>query len=352
MTGWTKIIQQVESTDAPSILITVGAAHGSTPRETGTRMLVTPSRTHGTIGGGQLEFVAIDAARKMLTENTLRSHQVLKLPLGPELAQCCGGYTELLLSTIGNDDIWFTDLKKALECKQNSVLITQLSNSKLERRVLTDPDDKPALSLDLQTAIDQSLKSGHSILIEKDDKSENFSLIEPLNEERFTLTLFGAGHVGKAIVHALSPLPCRIKWVDSRAEEFPENMPSNVEKIVTDYPNDVIEALAPDGYFLVMTHSHQLDFEITAELLKRKDGAYLGLIGSETKRKRFFKRLGLKGFNDEELATVTCPIGLSILPGKHPAEIAISVVAEILQQQRSLGIRKQGQTANQGHQFG
>ncbi|MBL4667305.1 MAG: xanthine dehydrogenase accessory protein XdhC, partial [Sneathiella sp.] len=331
-----------------AILVTVGAARGSTPRETGTRMLVNPSQTHGTIGGGQLEFVAIDAARKLLIGNEKTSFQLLKLPLGPELAQCCGGYTEIILSKINRLDSWFCELKKALKDKQDAAVITRLSGTHLIRSLeLLNAKN----SVD-QNALKDSIRSGKSLLLEDKMQDESFTLIEPLIEDRFTLTVFGAGHVGKAIVHVLSPLPCHIKWVDGRAEEFPADIPANVEKIVTSHPTDIIENSDPTGLYLIMTHSHQIDFNITEALLRRGDAAYVGLIGSETKRKRFFKRLNLRGFGEDKVAKITCPIGLPYLKGKHPSEIAISVASEILALQQSLISGTQDNRHNQSHKFG
>lgn len=348
MTNWSNIVEQVKLLSETAVLITVGAARGSTPRETGTRMLVDASKTHGTIGGGQLEYVAIDAARKLLAGNDGAQFQLLKLPLGPELAQCCGGYTELLLSKINKSDGWVTDLKQTLDDNLDAAVVTTLSNTGISRS-LQQLDDQTNTD---QDALNDAIRSGKPLLLEDQAEAGNFKLIEPLDEDRFTLTLFGAGHVGKAIVNVLAPLPCRIKWVDTRSEEFPEYIPSNVEKIVTPRPIDVIEDSDPAGLYLIMTHSHQLDFDITAALLKRAAAAYIGLIGSETKRKRFFKRLNLQGFGDDKLSKITCPIGLAHLTGKHPSEIAISVASEILAVQQSLISGKQHDLNNQGHKFG
>ncbi len=348
MTNWSNIVEQVNLLSETAVLITVGAARGSTPRETGTRMLVDGSKTHGTIGGGQLEYVAIDAARKLLTENNEAQFQLLKLPLGPELAQCCGGYTELLLSKINKSDGWVTDLKQALDDNLDAAIVTTLSNTGINR-TLQQLDDQTTTG---QNTVNDCIRSGKPLLLEDQTKADSFELIEPLDEDRFTLTLFGAGHVGRAIINVLASLPCRIKWVDARSEEFPKTIPSNIEKIVTPRPIDIVENSDPAGLYLIMTHSHQLDFEITAALLRRADAAYVGLIGSETKRKRFFKRLNLQGFGDDKLSKITCPIGVAHLTGKHPSEIAISVASEILTVQQSLISGKQHDLRNQGHKFG
>jgi len=140
--------------------------------------------------------------------------------------------------------------------------------------------------------------------------------------------------VGKAIINTLSQLPCTITWIDEREEMFPDELPKNVEKVVAASPvHQLVDAPAA-SFYLVMTHSHQLDLELCAGILKRGDSAYLGLIGSKTKRNKFFSRLKLRGFEERQLAGLTCPIGLENLEGKRPAQIAISVSAQILQRQQ------------------
>lgn len=156
-------------------------------------------------------------------------------------------------------------------------------------------------------------------------------LFEPVLPPPFHVALFGAGHVGKALVKLLADLPCRVTWIDSRAEAFPAEMPSNAAVELTDLPEDEVAALAHESYVLVMTHSHALDLRIVERALRRPDLRYVGLIGSETKRARFVKRLALRGLAPEEIARLTCPIGIEGIAGKRPAEIAIAVAAQLLQ---------------------
>ena len=156
-------------------------------------------------------------------------------------------------------------------------------------------------------------------------------LFEPVLPPPFHVALFGAGHVGKALVKLLADLPCRVTWIDSRAEAFPAEMPANAAVELTDLPEDEVAALAHESYVLVMTHSHALDLRIVERALRRPDLRYVGLIGSETKRARFVKRLALRGLAPDEIARLTCPIGIEGIAGKRPAEIAIAVAAQLLQ---------------------
>jgi xanthine dehydrogenase accessory factor len=156
-------------------------------------------------------------------------------------------------------------------------------------------------------------------------------LLESVLPPAFQIALFGAGHVGKALVKLLGDLPCRVTWIDPRDAIFPETVPANVAPVVSEEPEAEIDALPAGSFVLVMTHSHPLDQRILEAALKRGDFRYIGLIGSATKRARFLKRLAARGLSEAELSRLTCPIGVPGAGGKHPAEIAISVAAQLLQ---------------------
>ncbi|GEJ58916.1 xanthine dehydrogenase accessory protein XdhC [Anaeromyxobacter diazotrophicus] len=145
------------------------------------------------------------------------------------------------------------------------------------------------------------------------------------------VAVFGAGHVGKALVKLLADLPCRVSWVDAREGEFPAALPASVRRVVTDAPEDALAALPAGADVVVMTHSHALDFQLVEAALRRGDLGYVGLIGSRTKRARFVSRLASRGRTEAELARLTCPIGLPGVGGKLPAEIALAAAAQLLQ---------------------
>ena len=154
----------------------------------------------------------------------------------------------------------------------------------------------------------------------------------PLRAPRFTLQLYGAGHVGRAVVKLLSGIDCRVLWIDEREAEFPADpMPPHVERICVE-PVHAEVALAPPGaYFLVLTHSHDLDLALTQAILNRGDFGWFGLIGSKTKRARFEHRLRERGFDAALIERMVCPIGLPGITGKEPDVIAVAVVAQLLQ---------------------
>ena len=128
----------------------------------------------------------------------------------------------------------------------------------------------------------------------------------------------------------LAGLPARLPWIDSRAEQFPQEAPNGIERILADAPEDEVKDLPPGASVLVMTHSHDLDLTLCEQLLRREDCRYIGLIGSTTKWKRFEARLLHKGLPPERVRTIRCPIGVEGITGKHPQEIAIAAAAELL----------------------
>lgn len=152
-------------------------------------------------------------------------------------------------------------------------------------------------------------------------------LFEPFAGVGLVLGLFGAGHVGKALVEVMAGLPLRVSWIDSRAEQFPEALPPGVARVVTDLVVDEVKDLPAGAAIVAMTHSHDLDYAIAAAAIARGDFAYVGVIGSESKAARFRARLAQRGLPAERLR---CPFGVPGLKAKHPRAVAIALAAELL----------------------
>lgn len=249
----------------PAVLVTVQHTEGSAPREAGAWMAVFADAVVGTIGGGHLEFEAIDEARRRL--GAAEEPEVRRYPLGPSLGQCCGGVVHLRYERV--------------------------------------------LPADLQT-VKARLAAHHT-----------------------PLALFGGGHVGKALVHLLGTLPFAVTWIDSRDEIFPADVPDNVQCEHSDPVHAAVPQLAPGSRVLIMSFSHAEDLDVVAACLKRQreraDLPYIGLIGSKTKWAVFRHRLEARGFSPDELAHVTCPIGIPGITGKEPEVIAVAVAAQLLQ---------------------
>jgi xanthine dehydrogenase accessory factor len=157
-----------------------------------------------------------------------------------------------------------------------------------------------------------------------------FTKVESIQESEgaaFDVMLFGAGHVGKEVARILERLPCRLTWVDPRPDQFPAQVKARV--IIEDEPMFAVDEAPPGALYLVMTHSHALDLEIVERALKRSDARFVGLIGSQTKAAKFRARLKRKGLSEEQIKALVSPVGL-FKAGKHPAEVAVSIVGQLL----------------------
>ena len=267
---WFEAIHYSEQHAEGYALITVLTTAGSTPREQGTKMVVTADRQFDTIGGGHLEFKAIELARLALADsvNKRQNQQAIhSFPLASKLGQCCGGAVKLLIET-------------------------HVSH-------------------------------------------------------RQVLALFGAGHVAQALVPILAQLPLSVRWIDNRESLTPnEPLPANVDYLCDDEPVGEIPLLPAGSWVVIMTHDHQLDFELAEKALKQPDLPYVGMIGSQTKAKRFVHRLQSKGISAGQLSRFVTPIGLSDIPGKLPVEVAVSVSAQIIQRLHGVNTTEAPCTAN------
>lgn len=288
-------------------MVTVVRALGSTPREAGTRVLVQPDGGFaGTIGGGTLEWQAIALAQAALADKTSPEFQLRSFALGPELGQCCGGRVELAVERFGTDRR--EEIAALAEREALGSFATE--GSVADRRLLRRPSPR-------------SMPPGSA-------EWDGGVLREGFGETTRPLYLFGAGHVGRALVLALAPLPFTVTWLDPRPDAFPGHVPANVR---TAGFSDAREALAgaPEGSFvLVMSHSHGLDLAIVHAALADERFPYVGLIGSATKRARFEKRLAEGSVERRRIESLVCPIGIAGIGSKAPAVIAAATVAEML----------------------
>jgi xanthine dehydrogenase accessory factor len=155
----------------------------------------------------------------------------------------------------------------------------------------------------------------------------------PLAAPHFHLQLYGAGHVGRAIVAALAPLNVRVDWIDDRDDEFPPDaaLPAHTRKVCVDALEAEVKEAPRGAFYLVLTHRHDLDLRIAEAILRRGDFGFFGLIGSQTKRSRFIHRFEERGIAGETIARMACPIGVPGIAGKEPEVIAASVAAQLLQ---------------------
>jgi xanthine dehydrogenase accessory factor len=262
------LVQELRATHEPIVRVVVAATRGSAPRDAGACMLVSADREWGTIGGGHLEHVATQTARGMLPA-PVGSTRHDRFSLGASLGQCCGGIVELSFQRYDGADL--ASLEKMLEDR------------------------------------------GSAVPGETD------------------LWLFGAGHVGRALVHVLAALPFRITWIDSREAMLPHELPAGIRGLHSPYPAEEVKGMPAGAWALIMTHSHDEDLALCEALLADGRFAWAGVIGSAPKTARFRQRLRQRGFAPEAIRRLTMPIGIGAIRSKEPAAIAIAVAAQLLQ---------------------
>ncbi len=325
MHEWIQDLMDVSAAGEPAVIVTVAGVRGSTPRELGAKMIVTRTQTIGTIGGGQLEYQSARVAVDMLDgdELALRS-----FPLGPSLGQCCGGVVEMLFEPVADGiPTWLRDLGALYGQHEPAVVATRISQSAPHKFVVTAD---AVYGVDEDAADVSMVARARELLDGRPGAQRNVQeLYEPVVMPDFDIVVFGAGHVGAAVVEALARLDCNIRWIDNRPDIF-RKVPRNVHAIEAAEPTLEVAGLPPGSYCLVMTHSHPLDFDICERILLRGDARYCGLIGSLTKRRRFEKRFREQGVPQAAVDSLVCPIGVDGINGKKPAEIAVAVAAEIL----------------------
>jgi xanthine dehydrogenase accessory factor len=338
MTEHCRIADIAVLTDAalPVVRVVVASVEGSAPREAGAAMLVSRDGITGTIGGGQLEFEAIAHARALLRHTEAKpaiwSRDLRSWPLGPSLGQCCGGAVRILFEHYGVRERQALNGNIAAASRRRLVLRPVASGEPLS--VLSARQQARDLPLHVARAASDMLSGARPrqpVLLPARKGAEPY-FIEPISGEPKSLFIYGAGHVGRAIVRVIVDLDFEVNWVDVHADRFPNPLPGRARPIITQDPTAIASAAPEGAYHLVLTFSHALDLVICHALLAQPIFGFLGLIGSDTKRARFMKRLGEAGIPPGLLSTLTCPIGIGALRGKEPATIAISVAAQLIQQ--------------------
>lgn len=277
----------------PVARVVIAARKGSSPREVGTSMLVWSDRVSGTIGGGALELQAIEHAREVLETGKARLH---RQPLGPDLGQCCGGAV--------------------------TTLIERWDQTALEEVAEAVARPLPGTDGTMPGAVTRQLAAPKASVTEG-------WMIEPIAAPARQVWIWGAGHVGTALVNVLLPLPgIEIFWADPDPDRFPKELPGHVRTLAAENPADLATLASADAEHFVMTYSHAIDLDICHRVLSRPFRS-LGLIGSKSKSARFRSRLAALGHGPAEVGRMECPIGDPSL-GRHPQAIALGVAAGIL----------------------
>ncbi|WP_415182914.1 xanthine dehydrogenase accessory protein XdhC [Phaeovulum sp.] len=299
----------------PFVRVLVAETRGSTPREAGAAMLVWGEGIEGTIGGGTLEWEAMARAREVLATGRARLERIA---LGPAMGQCCGGAVTLAYERF--DAASVPDPGQALHIRR-----------------IEGPE---AMPLAVSRALARARAAGvvPPLLVSGWVLEQSLIATTPV-------WIWGAGHVGRAIVSVLAPLPgLRLSWVDTGDDRFPVT-PEGVTRLCAENPADLVSVTPPGARHFVLTYSHALDLELCHRLLQHGFGA-LGLIGSASKAARFRSRLRGLGHSDAQILRIICPIGDPNL-GKHPQAIAVGIAATLLRETSATRAAK-AQTISKG----
>lgn len=276
------LISRMLAAEGTCALVSVIRTQGSAPREEGARMVVGREGFHGTIGGGALEWKALAMAQGLLGKPRLV--KIFSQSLGPDLGQCCGGQVTLAVESFDAACLAEVEAHAAREAQGPFMLVGRLPG---------------------------------------------FDGVESFGEWRRAVLVFGAGHVGRALVLALAPFPFDVTWADPRPESFPRAMPQNVTAVTGD-PLAVVGAAPVGAIAFIMSHSHALDLSLADAALRNPAIMEVGVIGSATKRARFEKRLREAGVDEARIRAMICPIGIGGIRSKLPAAVALSVAAQIV----------------------
>lgn len=318
---WIGITLDALRQDSVAVLATQCAVEGSAPREVGARLLATRDGFWGTIGGGNLEHLVLEQARALLGREDMMC-LLQDYPLGPLLSQCCGGHVRILLERLSTDDIgWLVNLKSQIEEAGGVILETRLKGAGPRKRVRVAGSFGGAGGASFADA------DGARLAPARPPRDECAFYREFLAPRLPPVYAFGAGHVGRALMHVLSASDFSLHWFDARPEYEGGGGAVPVQRLVS--PDETVAALPAGTICLIFTHAHELDYQIVRALLRRGDFLYCGLIGSKTKRVRFTRRLAADAVPETAIARLTCPIGCPEIGGKSPFAIALSVAAQI-----------------------
>jgi len=342
MSDWIAALLETLAAGGPVVRLAVATVRGSAPREAGATLLCWVDaqgrrRSRGTIGGGHLEARALDTAGEMLAPDAAR-RRVERFSLAASLAQCCGGVVELYWER-------FDDLAEV-----QALAAAARSPGGLLRYCAIDGSDRQWLFAGASlgrpggaAALPPAAFAGDAGLL-GEGRARYF--VERLVDDATPLWLYGAGHVGRALVHVLAGLPFRITWVDSRPAMLEEALagicglggPGAAAPLAlpVDDPQEAAAMAPAAAWHVVMTHSHERDLRICECLLKADEFAFLGLIGSRSKDARFRHQLLRRGCAESAVARLICPIGVAGIAAKLPAAIAVAIAAQLLRERESL----------------
>jgi len=327
--NWPQALLEMLEQEPAVVRILVTQVLGSAPREAGVCMLVDREQFKGTIGGGQFEWQAMAAARMLLSAGEPAA-RMQRIVLAADVAQCCGGVVELWMQRYTRAER--AVLRSMIDAARrgSAVLISTITaanadHQDVHHQIVSAAREHAEADLMLRTPRHQSPPR-----VSVSAAGEPTTLMERLDDALPALWLYGAGHVGQALARIVAELPLELTWIDPRAQLFPATIPDSVCVVHTLDPVSSVATAAAGARFVVLTHSHALDYALCRAILLRGDFASLGLIGSNSKGARFRSRLARDGVSAERIARLQCPISAGSIASKWPAAIAVAVAFDLL----------------------
>jgi len=314
------------------VRVVVTRTHGSTPRDAGAFMIVGKNDFSGTIGGGKLEYLALEQARQMLeasSSSAMRKTQ--NFVLGTDLRQCCGGVAWVLLERYGPDQVLSLEQQRANLTPDSLIMRSTAPDGQLYNSAdhMAEVAKWPVIANTLREIMTEGdIKTP---LLLNDEESASQWFVEPAARKTVPLYIYGAGHVGRALVRVLEDTPFDITWVETDESRFPVEIRSGVSSVVSTQQADyAARVLEPNAFHVVITYSHEADLNICRAILKNAKGQYLGLIASDSKKAKFINRLKKDGVCEKAFEIFRCPIGLMSFSHKDPSIVAISIAAQLI----------------------
>lgn len=339
MTDWIQKVASLVHSGVPVVRVRVASVRGSVPREAGASMCLWRTadgtlHSHGTVGGGHLEWMGMQVADEML-QPASPAQRLQKWLLGASLGQCCGGVVYLHWERFERPDqlapLLAVDVRQPWLRYQRLTASTDAAADRLSPAPVVSDAHSPACLLAEGHASFTLPNDTQAAIVQ--DQHHRY-LVERLHDQRQALWLYGAGHVGQALVSVLDGLPFKLTWVDSRQDQLAQatrrSLPADLLALCDD--PDVLAASAPAAaWHLVMTHNHDQDFAICEALLRSGKAGFIGVIGSASKARRFRQRLLQKGYDPAQVAAMACPLGAPGIRSKLPAAIALSIGFDLMQ---------------------
>jgi len=350
--NWMQSLEITHNQKLDYVVLSVVETKGSTPCRSGDKIVYTgQSPMFGSIGGGNLEYQALKQAKNLLNQKA-NSITTQKYPLGATLGQCCGGFVKIMFESFvcqnsesKDNNTWLENcihltnkesdfiLATVIQSQSNNILVgtkfvysANQDDSDLNKNYLLKKMHDDALQ-----ALQSNAKATMKEYTLPDEQKIDMCYEQFTCSQLQAVAIFGAGHIARSLMPLLTQLPIKVYWIDDRQSQFDEYLGDlgSIKQICDDFTL-AIDDLPKNTYCLVITYSHQIDFEVCEKIIDRNDFCYLGVIGSKIKGKRFRDRLRHKGWSDNLVSQLICPIGVKRAFLQSPISIAVSITSELL----------------------